>query len=222
MESKSMGADQRLIAFFKIGGREVDVTSVLDIHPAFIIGSDPRSHLMLLEPSVAASHARVSLSGEGFTIVSCFPHLETYVNDRRIKAPTPLNPGDRVRVGEAEMHFLQEERAGMPPPVATAALRARPVVVSTAAKASVPALEYAAASAPAALAPGEIFTPRREVAVTSSSIGSLVLGLVALLALVTVIGFGIVGNQTTAATSSLTQYAYRDGNISIVMFDADW
>ncbi|MBL8155808.1 MAG: FHA domain-containing protein [Anaerolineae bacterium] len=217
-----MSVEQRSIAFFRIGGREVDVTSVLESRPTFVIGSDPRSHLMLLEPSVAASHAMLSLRDDGPVIVSCFPHLETFVNDKRIKAPTRLNPGDRVRVGEAELLFLQEERAGMPLPVAPAALRPRAAVLPVAAKASAPVLQYAPASASAVLAPGEIFMPRHEAAAASSGIGGIVLGLVALLALVAVIGFGIVGNQTTAATSSLTQYAYRDGNISIVMFDADW
>jgi pSer/pThr/pTyr-binding forkhead associated (FHA) protein len=219
---ENMSVEKRLIAFFRIGGREVDVTSVLESRPTFVIGSDPRSHLMLLEPSVAASHAMVSLRDSGLVIVSCFPHLDTFVNDKRIKTPTPLHPGDRVRVGEAELLFLQEERARMPLPVAPPALRPRAAVAPVAAKPSAPILRYAPASAPGTLAPGEIFMPRHETHAASSGIAGIVLGLVALLALVAVIGFGIVGNQTTAATSSLAQYAYRDGNISIVMFDADW
>ncbi len=50
------------------------------------------------------------------------------------------------------------------------------------------------------------------------------MGAVTLLIIAVVVGFGVVGSGIggTQAADTDARYAYNDGNITLIMFDADW
>ncbi len=89
-----------LVSFFTIDRREVSVTDVLAQRPAFIIGSDPRGHLVLNEVEVAPAHASVITKQGQYFIEPRFPHLEIHVNGSGLKASLPCIPAMQSRLAE--------------------------------------------------------------------------------------------------------------------------
>jgi DNA-binding winged helix-turn-helix (wHTH) protein len=78
---------------------------------ATIVGRDPAAGLMLESSSVSRQHARI--------VVDDRVHIEdlgskngTWVNGRRIDAPTPLDSGDEVRFGSVGMHVHRAWEGG--------------------------------------------------------------------------------------------------------------
>lgn len=205
-----------LVSFFTIDRREVSVTDVLAQRPAFIIGSDPRGHLVLNEPGIAPAHALVTTKQGQYFIEPRFPHLEIHVNGKRIKSLAPLYSGDAVQIGGAVLHFGQAEREYSVPlqPVLS------PIPAQPKTKAITP---RAVAPVQVQSAPKEIYFPRQEQ-LPPSRLPGFVMGTVTLLILVVVVGFGVVGSGIggTQAADTDARYAYNDGNITLIMFDADW
>jgi FHA domain len=64
------------------------------------IGRDPRSTIVLADPRVSGSHARLSLEPSGrCLLVDEGSTNGTAVNSRLVTEPVPLKDGDRVRIG---------------------------------------------------------------------------------------------------------------------------
>lgn len=93
------------------GAREFSISEVLATKPVFIIGSDARAHLRILDPKVAPAHAIVEHYADAYLILPRFPQLEVFVNNARVRGARVLNPGDSVRIGATEMRFRQAEAA---------------------------------------------------------------------------------------------------------------
>jgi pSer/pThr/pTyr-binding forkhead associated (FHA) protein len=88
----------------------------------FVIGSEPGSTLVLTAPAVLPRHAVVRSVGQGMVVlVPAAPGAEILVNGVRLGSdPTPLKPGDTIRIGGQEITVADSGSAGaprvMPPP----------------------------------------------------------------------------------------------------------
>ena len=58
-----------------------------------------KSNLAIADPSVSRRHAKIAVGGDGCVIEDLGSANGTFVNHRRIAAPTPLHDGDQVAVG---------------------------------------------------------------------------------------------------------------------------
>ncbi|MBI4913238.1 MAG: FHA domain-containing protein [Acidobacteria bacterium] len=70
-----------------------------------LIGRMPGNDLVLEDPAVSRRHARVFWKGQEVVIEDLASRHGCEVNGRRIRKPTPISPGDRIRVGTVELHM---------------------------------------------------------------------------------------------------------------------
>lgn len=66
-----------------------------------IIGRDDTADIVLPETTVSRRHARITASAGQRMIEDLGSQNGTWVNERRVTAPTPLADGDRIRLGRA-------------------------------------------------------------------------------------------------------------------------
>lgn len=75
---------------------------VVSRHPLstrpFQIGRGPVNDLIVLDDASSSRHARVWLNGGRAWVADCDSRNGTWVNGERIDAPSPLVPGDEVRI----------------------------------------------------------------------------------------------------------------------------
>src|SRR5437667_6828774 len=64
------------------------------------IGRAPGATLVISDPSVSRVHARIS---EGAVLEDAGSSHGTFVDGRRLTAPSPLRDGARIRLGDAEL-----------------------------------------------------------------------------------------------------------------------
>lgn len=69
------------------------------------IGRSSSSDLVLQDLNVSRLHAQLVRRAEGFYILDAGGKNGTFVNDRRIEEPTPVHPGDRIRLGTTTLIF---------------------------------------------------------------------------------------------------------------------
>lgn len=69
------------------------------------IGRSSQNDLVLEDPGVSRSHARITLFPEGFFLLDAGGKNGTFVNERRIASPTLLRRGDAIRVGSTVLTF---------------------------------------------------------------------------------------------------------------------
>lgn len=72
--------------------------------PLFTVGRDAESDIVLREPTVSRTHARVMLEGDDAIIESLGP-TGTRVNGEEIVAPRKLEQGDQILIGTAKLTF---------------------------------------------------------------------------------------------------------------------
>lgn len=72
-----------------------------------IIGRDFRSDLVVHDEEASRMHARVSPSGQGWTVVDLATTNGTYVNGERIVGPARVTVGDVISVGRATCTVVQ-------------------------------------------------------------------------------------------------------------------
>ncbi|MCW8142140.1 MAG: protein kinase, partial [Planctomycetota bacterium] len=117
-----------------ITGRPVHVPALLERggrrHPllpgtSFTVGRDPACEVVLDDPSVGPTHARVELTRTGYEVVD----LGGGVRVQGLPvARAHLRPGDAVRVGEVELTFVDAGVSAQPLVAASdARVRVRPV-----------------------------------------------------------------------------------------------
>lgn len=95
----------------------------LPLHQGVLqLGRDPHSDVVLPDASASWHHARLVRAKSGFVLEDLGSLNGTWVNGRRLSAPHPLAPGDRLRLGASAFLF----RAPARPPVAPAAADTRP------------------------------------------------------------------------------------------------
>jgi hypothetical protein len=210
---------QRLTAFFTVeggarDGDEVGLSDVLTERPVFLIGSDPRSHLVLED--AAPAHATVTRRDDTYSIQPRFPYLDVFVNGKRVTSPTLLQPESTVRIGATTLRFGAEMR------VAALAETAPPRPEAMELPAIVPSeLDYAATVEDHVREAPVVYRPATQEG-GRSGIGAI-LGVVTVLGIFAWVAFNALSPVLSPPVpqNELT-FAYDDGNVTLVMFDADW
>jgi pSer/pThr/pTyr-binding forkhead associated (FHA) protein len=72
--------------------------------PLFTVGRDAESDIVLREPTVSRTHARVMLEGDDAILESLGP-TGTRVNGEDVVSPRKLEPGDQITIGTAKLTF---------------------------------------------------------------------------------------------------------------------
>lgn len=72
--------------------------------PLFTVGRDADSDLVLREPTVSRTHARLMLDGDDMILESLGP-TGTRVNGEQILTPRKLETGDQILIGTAKLTF---------------------------------------------------------------------------------------------------------------------
>lgn len=72
--------------------------------PLFTVGRDVDSDIVLREPTVSRTHARVLLDGDDVILESVGP-TGTRVNGEEILSPRKLEQGDQILIGTAKLTF---------------------------------------------------------------------------------------------------------------------
>lgn len=72
--------------------------------PLFTVGRDADSDIVLREPTVSRTHARLVLEGDDAILESLGP-TGTRVNGEEVLAPRKLEPGDQIVIGTAKLTF---------------------------------------------------------------------------------------------------------------------
>ncbi len=94
--------------------------------PETHIGKLASNDIMITDPYASRIHAVIRWAPQGYVLEDLRSTNGTYVNGQRITAPTILQPGQVIRIGQTELTFyaLQGQGAGVPayaPPPAVAA-----------------------------------------------------------------------------------------------------
>lgn len=75
-------------------------------HPNPLIGRSGHADILVADESVSREHARCQVSVRVVSIEDLGSSNGTYVNGERIHAPTPLNNGDMVQLGNVHLKFF--------------------------------------------------------------------------------------------------------------------
>lgn len=70
-----------------------------------IIGREGEGVILVKSSTVSRKHARIAIDASGAVVEDLGSKNGTYVNDRRINAPTPVVDGDQVRIGSLLFTF---------------------------------------------------------------------------------------------------------------------
>jgi DNA-binding winged helix-turn-helix (wHTH) protein len=70
-----------------------------------VMGRDPGVSVFLDNPNVSRRHARIVISGEGALIEDLQSKNGTFVRGARIKAPSRIADGDKIRLGSVPLTF---------------------------------------------------------------------------------------------------------------------
>lgn len=83
------------------------------VESTFVIGSDPRCHLVLDDSSVSEKHAQIQLEGTHLYLSDLGSYKGTFVNSEKISDRFQLRAGDIVKVGDVELEITDPKaRAG--------------------------------------------------------------------------------------------------------------
>lgn len=63
--------------------------------------------IQLDDPFASSRHARISRQGHVLVIEDLGSTNGTYLNEEPLSGPSPLHPGDRIRIGDSEFSYLQ-------------------------------------------------------------------------------------------------------------------
>ncbi len=85
-------------------GVEVGERFYLD-QPEVVIGRDPESDIFLNDVTVSRTHARLSVTDGGVTIIDAGSLNGTYVNNELVEE-SALTSGDSVQIGRFQMVFV--------------------------------------------------------------------------------------------------------------------
>ncbi|MEO7803669.1 MAG: FHA domain-containing protein [Actinomycetota bacterium] len=78
---------------------------VYDIADDLIIGRDSKCHVVITDTYSSQVHARVFRKDDSLFIEDMGSTNGTYLNRRKVTAPTLVNRGDKARIGKTELEF---------------------------------------------------------------------------------------------------------------------
>jgi serine phosphatase RsbU (regulator of sigma subunit) len=86
------------------------VTAVVPLkREVFVIGRSKDADLWLHDEGVSRQHAHLERAGETYVLVDLESRNGTSLNDKRLTQPTPLSPGDRIRIGQTLLLYREED-----------------------------------------------------------------------------------------------------------------
>jgi hypothetical protein len=109
------------------GAENVVAIHRFDLH----LGKDPSNDVVIDDPAVSRRHATLRLVGGLWHIVDEGSRNGVFVNGRRVAAPAPVAPGDRITIGQTTLELSTyaspaEPRGVVPDSVVKPAPAARP------------------------------------------------------------------------------------------------
>ena len=97
-----VGSDPRLIVERAPGhtrGMEYD------LEDGAVLGRGDQAEIRLEDPFASSRHARIARQGGVMVLEDLGSTNGTYLNEEVLGGPTPLHPGDRVRIGDSEFTY---------------------------------------------------------------------------------------------------------------------
>ena len=76
-----------------------------DIRAGAVLGRGEQVEIRLEDPFASSRHARVVRQGGVMVLEDLGSTNGTYLNEEVLGGPTPLHPGDRVRIGDSEFTY---------------------------------------------------------------------------------------------------------------------
>jgi hypothetical protein len=107
----------------KAAGHTVDLSG-----STVTLGNRRNATVELKDPWVSFNHAKITREGDRYFIADMRSKAGTFLNQKRVDAPTPLSAGDKILLGKTEIHFIADGPAA-PAPSAPAASAAAPALV---------------------------------------------------------------------------------------------
>ena len=68
--------------------------------PVVTIGREAGNDIVLEDPQVSRHHARLTLEAGGYVLEDLGSTNGTFINDQRLMGTRPINPGDKLRLGD--------------------------------------------------------------------------------------------------------------------------
>lgn len=76
-----------------------------DLGDELIVGRSAKCHVVINDTYASQVHSRVFRRNGQFFIEDMGSTNGTYLNNQKVVSPTPVNRGDRARIGHTEMEF---------------------------------------------------------------------------------------------------------------------
>jgi hypothetical protein len=76
-----------------------------DLEQGAVLGRGEQAEIRLEDPFASSRHARIVRQGGVMVLEDMGSTNGTYLNEEILGGPTPLHPGDRVRIGDSEFTF---------------------------------------------------------------------------------------------------------------------
>jgi hypothetical protein len=76
-----------------------------DIGEGAVLGRGEQAEIKLEDPFASSRHARIVRQGGVMVLEDLGSTNGTYLNEEVLGGPTPLHPGDRVRIGDSEFTY---------------------------------------------------------------------------------------------------------------------
>src|SRR5678816_2914543 len=74
------------------------------------IGRTPENDIELKDSLISRKHTSIGKKGDKYVVYDLGSANGTFVNQQRIEMK-PLEPGDVIRVGDSELHYVEEGKA---------------------------------------------------------------------------------------------------------------
>src|SRR6185436_10048775 len=79
------------------------------------IGRTPENDIELKDSLISRKHTSIVKKGDRYVVYDLGSSNGTFVNRERVEMK-PLEPGDVIRVGDSEIHYIEEGKATAPKP----------------------------------------------------------------------------------------------------------
>jgi hypothetical protein len=82
---------------------------IYDIGPGAVLGRGDTAEIRLEDPFASARHAQLVVQAGVIVLEDLGSTNGTYLNEELLQGPAPLHRGDRVRIGDSEFTYEEDE-----------------------------------------------------------------------------------------------------------------
>jgi hypothetical protein len=104
IHQQARGNDPRLVVERAPGhtpGMEYEIAA------GAVMGRGDQAEIRLDDPFASSRHARLTVQGGVVVLEDLGSTNGTYLNEELLGGPSPLHPGDRVRIGDSEFTYVE-------------------------------------------------------------------------------------------------------------------